>query len=212
MSAAVSFACRGAGITLVARERDRDQTTLLPERLDRSATTACKRADRSLCGPDNRIMREWLKVCGYIVGSACLLGGLILIARENPIAIGSIVGLSIVGILLLTAWYDSGHWKRKFVLWRHADVLAAAVALIDPHLDRLAQDMGRVLKWDGRSDYLWSPWIVLSREFVDTTVVPALTPEQQRIIADCDPVLREEIRSVASGRVFERASRLALLK
>ena len=74
--------------------------------------------------------------------------------------------------------------------------------------DELAARMGEVLKWDGRWDYEWGAWIDISREFVDTTVIPALGPGQQRIIADSGPDLREEIRSQANGRIY-RSSQLA---
>lgn len=148
---------------------------------------------------------------GDWIGFAIVLSGLSLFAWTDPLTTALVVTIPTLGLLAFTGWYDYEHWRRRFLLWRYADVLAAAATLVDPHLDRLAEEMGKVLKWDGRWDYLWEPWIAISREFVATTVLPALTPAQQRIIADCDPILREQISSDASGRVFARAQQLGLV-
>jgi hypothetical protein len=145
------------------------------------------------------------------VGYAIVLGGLPLVAWEYPVVTVSIVVGTALAILILTALYDYDHWKQIFVRWRARDVLRDAATIVTPHLDRLAQEMGGILEWDGRSDYLWQPWIDRSRDFIDVTVVPSLSQEQQRVVEDWDPILREEIRSQASGRVFERAQSLGLV-
>jgi hypothetical protein len=156
-------------------------------------------------------MRHRLETIANWIGFTIVLGGLVLVAREYPLASTLILVLTAIGILLLTAWYDYDYWKVKFLRWRHRDVLSTAATIATPHIDRLAHEMAKVLMWDGRSDYLWEPWIKLSREFVATIVIPRLSPEQQRIVADCGPILSEEIRSGASARVFERAQRLGLV-
>lgn len=158
------------------------------------------------------MLRRRLRTIATGTGYAIVLGGSILIVGEHPVATFLLVGLVALGILILTAWYDDDHWKGRYLRWRHADVLIAAAALTDPHLDRLAHELGTLLKWDGRSDYLWGPWIQRSQEFVDTSIIPALGMEQRRIVADCGPILREQIRSAASGRAFERAQQLGLVK
>lgn len=156
-------------------------------------------------------MKQRLSAIATWIGYAIVVVGSVLIVRENPMIL-LFVGLPAIGILILTAWFDYDYWKTKFLRWRHSDLLSSAAQLIDPHIDHLAQDMGKSLKWDGRSDYEWGPWIVQSRRFVDTVVIPTLTAEQRLTVADCDPLLREEIRSQASGRIFRRAKQMGLVK
>jgi hypothetical protein len=156
-------------------------------------------------------MKQRLMAIATWIGCAIVVVGSILIVRENPIIL-LFVGLAAIGILILTAWFDYDYWKTKFLCWRHSDLLSSAATLIDPHIDHLALDMGKMLKWDGRSDYEWGPWIVHSRRFVDAVVIPALSANQRFTVANCDPVLREEIRSQASGRIFQRAKQMGLVK
>lgn len=156
-------------------------------------------------------MRYRLEKLGSWISAAILLGGMLLLFREYPVTISVLVGGTTLVLLACTAWYDFAYWKRKYLLWKHAALLTHAAAIVEQHIDELAARMGEVLKWDGRWDYDWAPWIDISREFVEKTVIPALEPAQQRIIADCGPVLREEIRSRASGHVFSRAQQLRLV-
>ena len=156
-------------------------------------------------------MKQRLSSIATWIGYAIVVVGSVLIVRQNPMIL-LFAGLAAIGILTLTAWFDYDYWKTKFLRWRHSDLLSSAATLIDPHIDHLAQDMGKSLKWDGRSDYEWGPWIVQSRQFVDALVIPALTAKQRLTVADCDPLLREEIRSQASGRIFQRAKQMGLVK
>jgi hypothetical protein len=145
-------------------------------------------------------------------GVAFLVGGLVLFARDSPGTAALVVAVPALGILMLTAWYDYDYWKRKYVVWRHSDVLRAAAIIVTPHIDDLAREMGKVLQWDGRMDYLWEPWVEPSREFVAKIVVPALSLENQRIVADWEPTLSAEIQSEANARIFIRARQLGILK
>lgn len=156
-------------------------------------------------------MRDLLGKVSTWIGVVVLVVGSVLVVQENP-KILYLIALAAVGILVLTAWYDYDHWRAKFLRWKHSVLLSSAADLVDPHIDRLAQEMGRTLEWDGRSDYLWGPWIERSQQFVDTVVIPALSAQQRRIVARCDPVLREEIRSAASGRIFTRAQEMGLVQ
>ena len=156
-------------------------------------------------------MKQRLSSIATWIGYAIVVVGSVLIVRQNPMIL-LFAGLAAIGILTLTAWFDYDYWKTKFLRWRHSDLLSSAATLIDPHIDHLAQDMGKSLKWDGRSDYEWGPWIVQSRQFVDALVIPALKAKQRLTVADCDPLLREEIRSQASGRIFQRAKQMGLVK
>jgi hypothetical protein len=151
-------------------------------------------------------MKQRLIAIATWISYAIVVVGSVLIVRENPMIL-LFVGLAAIGILILTAWFDYDYWKTKFIRWRHSDLLSSAATI-----DHLAQDMGKTLKWDGRSDYEWGPWIVHSRRFVDAVVIPALTAKQRLTVADCDPLLREEIRSQASGRIFQRAKQMGLVK
>lgn len=157
------------------------------------------------------LVKYRLEILGNWMGAALLLGGVILLFREFPIAMSVTVGGAALGLLACTAWYDFEYWKRKYLLWKHAALLSDAAAIIEPHADELAARMSEVLKWDGRWDYEWGPWIEISRAFVDTTVLPALGPGQQSIVAESGSILREEIRSQASRRAFDRAQQLRLI-
>jgi len=119
-------------------------------------------------------MMQRLITIGSWIGYAIVVIGCALIVQENP-KILLLVGLAAIGIVALTAWYDYDHWNAKYFRWRHSDLLSSAATLVDPHLDRLAEEMADTLKWDGRSDYLWEPWVVHSQQFVDTVLIPALT-------------------------------------
>jgi hypothetical protein len=156
-------------------------------------------------------MWERLQTLGHWLGGTFLLFGVGLIASEYPITVAVLVGGSVMLILGLTGWFDFEHWKRKLVLWRHADVLAVAGPAIDPHVERLARRMGEVVKWDGRSDYDFSPWAPILQEALDTAVIPSLTAEQQARIRANEPYLREEIGSQITGRAYEHAQRLGLI-
>lgn len=150
------------------------------------------------------------QITNWIVGVA-LLGGLVLIARDYPITTALTIGMPALGILILTALYDYDYWKRRYLRRRHSDVLLAAATIVNPHLDPLAQEMGKVLKWDGRWDYNWETWSQPSREFVNTHVIPALSPDHQRIVADWGLMLRAEIESELTRLVFVRAQQLGLV-
>lgn len=156
-------------------------------------------------------MRYRLETIATWIGGAIALGGLALFAWDNPIATLIIVGVPTLGILILTARYDYDYWRLRYLRWRHGDILIMAAGIVTPHLDHLAHEWGKELKWDGRSDYLWEPWIMASRDYVDAHVIPKLSADQKRIVADWGLMLRAEIESELRGRVFERAKQLGLV-